>query len=60
MTITGTNLSNATAVYFGTIPGTIVSDTGGTIIATTPAETSGIVDTIVTTVGGVYHRYVLG
>ena len=49
MTITGTNLSNATGVAFGSVPGTIVSDSGTVIVATTPAKYVGVVDTTVTT-----------
>jgi hypothetical protein len=51
VTITGTNLQYATAVYFGGLPATIVSDSGSVIVATTPAERAGTVDTTVTTVG---------
>ncbi len=52
VTINGTNLQNATAVYFGGIPGTIVSDSGTSVVATTPAgETHGVADATVTTVG---------
>ena len=51
VTITGTNLQNATKVYFGGIAGTIVSNSGTVIVATTPAEVAGTVDTTVTTVG---------
>ncbi len=51
VTITGTNLANAIAVYFGTQAGTIVSDSGTQVVATTPAESAGTVDTTVFTVG---------
>jgi hypothetical protein len=51
VTITGTNLGNATEVDFGGVAGTIVSDTGTVIVATTPAEPPGIVDTTVTVAG---------
>ncbi len=51
VTITGTNLANATAVDFGALPGTIVSDSGTQIVAITPAESAATVDTTVTTVG---------
>ena len=37
VTITGTGLANATAVKFGTIAATIVSDTATQIVATSPA-----------------------
>ena len=51
MTITGTNLANATMVQFGGIPATIVSDSGTVIVSITPAGAAGTVDTTVTTVG---------
>ena len=51
VTITGTNLSNATAVEFGGVPGTIVSDSGTAIVAITSAAAAGTVDTTVTTAG---------
>ena len=52
VTITGTNLQNATAVYFGGLPGTIVSDSGTTVVAIDPAAAAaGTVDITVTTVG---------
>ena len=53
VTITGTNLTGATAVYFGTTAATsftVVSDTS--ITATSPAGTAGTVDVTVTTAGG--------
>jgi hypothetical protein len=50
VTITGTNLSNATAVKFGGTAATITSNTGGQIVATVGIGTSG--DVSVTTVGG--------
>ncbi len=53
VTITGTALANATAVDFGTIPATIVSDSDTTIVATSPLATAaGIVQVTVTTAGG--------
>ena len=52
VTITGTNLSGATAVTFGTANATITADTATSITATAPAETAGTVDITVTTVGG--------
>ena len=51
VTITGTNLQNATSVDFGAVPGSIVSDSGTVIVATAPAEPDGLVDITVTTVG---------
>ena len=55
VTITGTNLANATAVYFGTNLATIVSNSGTQIVVTTPAN-------IVTTTnnGTVTTQYVAG
>jgi YVTN family beta-propeller protein len=53
VTITGTNLTGATTVKFGTNPATIVGSctaTSCTVIA--PAGTAGTVDVTVTTVGG--------
>jgi hypothetical protein len=52
VTITGTNLENATAVDFGTTPATITSDTSGVIMATSPAGAAGTVNVTVTTTGG--------
>jgi parallel beta-helix repeat protein len=55
VTITGTNLGDlATAtVNFGPgNPATIISDAGTTLVATSPAGALGVVDVIVTTVGG--------
>ena len=51
VTITGTNLSNATAVKFGSNTAAITSDTTTQIIATSPADTA-TVDITVTTAGG--------
>ena len=39
VTITGTNLADATAVHFGGGPATIVSDTATQIVVTSPAGT---------------------
>ncbi|WP_048555691.1 IPT/TIG domain-containing protein, partial [Nostocoides japonicum] len=53
VTITGTNLTGATAVKFGTTPATklkVVSAKKAT--ATSPAGTAGTVDVTVTTPGG--------
>ncbi len=53
VTITGLALANAAAVDFGTVPGTIVSDTSTTIVVTSPAATAaGSVNVTVTTAGG--------
>ncbi|OWK43391.1 FG-GAP repeat domain-containing protein [Fimbriiglobus ruber] len=52
VTITGTNLSDATTVDFGGVEATIVSDTATQVVATSPAGTAGVVDVTVTTVGG--------
>ena len=52
VTITGTDLQNATAVDFGNgSAGTIISDSAGTIVALSPAG-SGAVDVTVVTPGG--------
>ena len=51
VTITGTDLASASAVDFGGIAATIVSDTAAQIVATSPAG-SGVVDVTVTTAGG--------
>ena len=51
VTITGTNLQNATAVNFGQSPGTIVSDSSTQITAVSPPG-SGTVDVTVTTPSG--------
>ena len=53
VTITGTNLADATAVDFGSVPAagfTVNAD--GSITATTPAGSDGIVDATVVTPGG--------
>jgi hypothetical protein len=52
VTITGTNLGNATAVDFGGVPASIASDSATQIVAESPAENAGIVDVTVTTVWG--------
>ncbi|OWK39899.1 IPT/TIG domain-containing protein [Fimbriiglobus ruber] len=52
VTITGTDLGNATAVAFGGVAGAIVSDTATQIVATAPVESAGVVDVTVTTAGG--------
>jgi hypothetical protein len=53
VTITGTNLGNATSVSFGGVPATITSNSATAIVVTTPAGTSGPVDIVVDTHGGV-------
>ncbi len=54
VTITGTNLGSLAmaTVKFGKLAGTIVSDTGGTIVVTSPAAKAGTVDVTVATAGG--------
>ena len=52
VTITGTNLTGATAVKFGTTSATITADTATSITATAPAGSAGTVDVTVTTPGG--------
>jgi len=52
VTITGTNLSSATAVDFGSNPATITADSATKITATAPAGAAGTVDVTVTTLGG--------
>ncbi len=52
VTITGTNLANATAVTFGGSNATITGNTPTQIIATAPVGSAGSVDVVVTTPGG--------
>jgi hypothetical protein len=53
VTITGTNLTGATAVSFGAVAATNVTVVSGTsITATSPAGSAGAVDVTVTTAGG--------
>ena len=52
VTISGADLAGATAVDFGTIPATIVSDTASQIVVTTPPEVAGLVDVRVTNADG--------
>ncbi|MGA2059489.1 MAG: IPT/TIG domain-containing protein [Thermoguttaceae bacterium] len=53
VTISGSNLSNASWVKFGTIAATIDSDTNNQIVVTGPAiGTAGMVDVTVNTAGG--------
>jgi hypothetical protein len=49
VTITGTALTRATSVRFGTTPGTILTNTATTITVTTPAHKNGTVNVTVTT-----------
>jgi hypothetical protein len=51
VTITGTNLANATAVDFGTAAGTVTADSATSITVTTPPGL-GTVNVTVTTAGG--------
>jgi hypothetical protein len=51
VTITGTNLSGATAVHFGPSDGTITNDSATSVTATSPSGT-GTVDVTVTTPNG--------
>ncbi len=50
--ISGTNLSGATGVRFGSTPGAITSNSATTIVATSPARSAGTVDITVTTAAG--------
>ena len=52
VTITGTNLSGATSVSFGSSSGVITADSATSITATAPAEAAATVDVTVTTPGG--------
>ena len=53
VTITGSNLSGATAVYFGsTLATQLTNNANGTITVTSPAGTTGAVDVTVVTAGG--------
>ena len=52
VTIVGTNLGNATAVNFGIVAATIVSDTANQLVVTSPVWLPGSVDVTVVTVGG--------
>lgn len=51
VTISGTGLANASAVYFGSTRATITSDGQSSITATAPAESAGTVDVTVTAAG---------
>ncbi len=50
--ITGTNLSSATAVDFGSNSATVTANSATSITATSPAGSAGTVDVSVTTAGG--------
>jgi hypothetical protein len=52
VTISGSNLSGATAVKFGQTAGTITSDAATQITVTSPPGTTGAVDVTVVTAGG--------
>src|SRR5439155_1483593 len=52
VTISGTNLGNATSVAFGGTAGTITANSATSISVTTPAHAAGAVDVVVTTSGG--------
>jgi hypothetical protein len=52
VTIQGTGLAAATAVYFGKTPAKILADSGTQIVATDPAGSAGMVDVTVVTAGG--------
>ncbi len=52
VTISGTDLLGATAVTFGSMPGTIVSDTDTSLTATAPVQAAGTVDVVVSTPTG--------
>jgi hypothetical protein len=52
VTISGSNLSAATLVRFGSTAGTITSNTATQVVATSPAGSAATVDITVTTAGG--------
>jgi hypothetical protein len=52
VTITGTNMANASAVTFGGVPGTIVNGSDTQLVATSPVEAAGTVDILITTPSG--------
>ena len=52
VTITGTNMANAAAVTFGGVAGAIVSNSDTQIVATTPQDSAGVVDILITTPSG--------
>jgi autotransporter-associated beta strand protein len=49
VTLSGTDLEGVTGVKFGLMSGTILQDTGASILAESPAGTAGMVDVTVTT-----------
>ena len=51
--ISGSNFNDATAVRFGATTAAIVSKTDGSITVTTPARSAGVVDVVVTSLGGI-------
>jgi hypothetical protein len=55
VTVTGTGLKGATAVYFGGTKGAVQSDTGTSVVVTAPASAAGTVDVTVVTPGGTSH-----
>lgn len=52
VTITGTNLANATSVTFGGVAAAIGASSATSIAVTTPPHAAGAVDVVVTTAGG--------
>jgi len=52
ITVSGTGLSGATAIRFGTMAGTILTNTATRITARSPAHPAGTIDVRVTTPGG--------
>lgn len=56
VTLTGTNLASASAVDFGSVAGTVTSDTATSITVTSPAGAAGQVGVTVKTAGGTSNR----
>jgi len=54
ITITGTNLGNATSVKFGGLPAPITSNTASSLVVISPPHAVGAVDVVVTTAGGTF------
>jgi hypothetical protein len=52
VTITGTNLTGATAVFFGSVPATFTVNSSTSITATAPFQAAGTIDVTVTTYSG--------
>jgi hypothetical protein len=52
VTITGTNMANASTVTFGGVAGAITSVSDTQIVATTPQDSAGTVDILITTPSG--------